>query len=90
MCPISSRAAYLVKKSKREELSRIQRGEMENYMDKFEIQSLVDYYEEKLGCPHISVNNEVDALFVNCGFAYFEKIIANLYDGGKANGTDIC
>ena len=90
ICPISSRAAYLVKKSKREELSRIQRGEMENYMDKFEIQSLVDYYEEKLGCPHISVNNEVDALFVNCGFAYFEKIIANLYDGGKANGTGIC
>ena len=90
ICPVSSRAAYLVKKSKREELSRIELGEMENYMDKYETQSLADYYEEKLGCPHISSNNEVDALFVNCGFAHFEKIIANLYDGGKANGTGIC
>lgn len=90
ICPVSSRAAYLVKKSKMEELSRIERGEMENYMDKFETQSLADYYEEKLGCPHISANNEVDALFVNCGFAHFEKIISNLYDGGKANGTGIC
>ena len=59
-------------------------------MDKFEIQSLADYYEETLGCLHISVNNEADALFVNCGFAHFEKIIANLYNGGKANGTGIC
>lgn len=90
ICPVSSRAAYLVKKSRGEELSRIERGELENYMDKFEIQSLADYYEETLGCPHISVNNEVDALFVNCGFAHFEKIIANLYNGGKANGTGIC
>lgn len=90
ICPISSRAAYLVKKGKLEELSRIERGEMENYMDKFETQSLADYYEKKLGCPHISTNNEVDALFVNCGFAHFEKIISNLYDGGKANGTGIC
>lgn len=90
ICPVSSRAAYLVKKSKTEEFSRIERREMENFMDKFERQRLSDYYEETLGCPHISTNNEVDALFVNCGFAHFEKIIANLYDGGKANGTGIC
>ena len=90
ICPVSSRAAYLVKKSKTEEFSRIERREMENFMDKFERQRLSDYYEETLGCPHISTNNEVDALLVNCGFAHFEKIIANLFDGGKANGTGIC
>ncbi len=90
ICPVSSRAAYLVKKSKAEEFSRIERREMENFMDKFERQRLSDYYEEILDCPHISANNEVDALFVNCGFAHFEKIIVNLYDGGKENGTGIC
>lgn len=90
ICPVSSRAAYLVKKSKIEKFSRIERREMENFMDKFERQRLSDYYEKNLGCPHISTNNEVDALFVNCGFAHFEKIIANLYDGGKQNGTGLC
>lgn len=90
ICPVSSRAAYLAKKSKMEHLSRIEQGELENYMDKFEIQGLSDYYEENLGCAHISTNNEVDTLFVNCGFAHLEKIIANLYDGGNANGTSIC
>lgn len=63
---------------------------MENFMDKFEVQRLSNYYEETLGWPHISTNNEVDALFVNCGFAHFEKIIADLYNGGKVNGTGIC
>ena len=90
ICPISCRAAYLVKKSKTEKLSRIERSEMENFMDKFEVQRLSNYYEETLGWPHISTNNEVDALFVNCGFAHFEKIIADLYNGGKVNGTGIC
>lgn len=90
ICPVSSRAAYLVKMSKMAELSRIERREMENFMDKFERERLSDYYEDNLGCLHISTNNEVDALFVNCGFAHFEKIIANIYDGGKVNGTGVC
>lgn len=90
ICPVSSRAAYLVRKSRMEEFSRIERREMENFMDKFEKEHLSDYYENNLGCPHISTDNEEDALFVNCGFAHFEKIIVNLYDGGKTNGTGIC
>ena len=89
ICPVSSRAAYLVKKSKVEELRRIERREMENLMDKFELQRLSDYYEKNLGCSHISSNNETDELFVNCGFSHFEKIITNLYNGGKKNGTDL-
>lgn len=90
ICPVSSRAAYLVKKSKTAELSRIERRELENYMDKFEMQSLSDYYEKTFGCLRISINDETDALFVNCGFAHFEKIITNLYNGGSKNGTGIC
>lgn len=90
ICPVSSRAAYLVKKSKMEALSKTERSEMKDYIDEFESQSLADYYEEKLCCPHISVNNELDALLVNCGFAHLERILLNLYDGGKANDTGIC
>lgn len=82
ICPVSSRAAYLVKKSRQRELSRIERREMENYMDKFEQQSLSSYYENHLKCDPIHTQNEVDALGVNCGFAYFEKIIASIHNGG--------
>lgn len=90
ICPVSSRAAYLVKKSKIQELSKMERREMENFMDKFELERLSDYYENNLGCPHISSDNEEDMLFVNCGFANFEKLITNLYDGGNENGTGLC
>ncbi len=57
ICPISCRAAYLVKKSRLEGLSRIERSEID-FMDKFEEQRLADYYEEVLDCPHLSANNE--------------------------------
>lgn len=90
ICPISARAAYLIEMSKTNELSRIERREIDNLMDKFERQRLSEYYESYLGCPHISATTEMDALLVNCGFAYFEKIIESLYNGGKANGAGIC
>lgn len=90
ICPVSSRAAYLVKKSKHEDLSRLEQREMENYMDKFEQQSLSEYYEKQFKCSPITADNETDALFVNCGFAYLEKIIANIHDGGKIYGSGIC
>ena len=90
ICPVSSRAAYLVKKGKQEELSRLERREMENYMDKFEQQSLSQYYEKQLKCIPIVAKSETDALFVNCGFAYLEKIIANIHNGGKIYGSSIC
>ncbi len=73
ICPVSSRAAYLVKKSRNETLSRLEQREIENYMDKFELQSLSAYYEQNFMVPHFSPDNETDALFVNCGFAYLEK-----------------
>lgn len=82
ICPVSSRAAYLVKKSRQGELSRIERREMENYMDKFEQQGLAQYYESHLKCDPITTSNEADELFVNCGFAYLEKIIESIHNGG--------
>lgn len=89
ICPVSSRAAYLVKKSKQETLSRLERREIESYMDKFEQLSLSEYYTKQLKCPAITADNETDALFANCGFAYLEKIIANIHDGGKIYGSSI-
>lgn len=77
ICPVSSRAAFLVKKSKVEELSRIERREMESFIDKFEFHSLSRYYQKSLGCNNIIANNEEDELLVNCGFAYLERIIKN-------------
>lgn len=90
ICPVSSRAAYLAKKSKQEDLSRLERYEIENYMDKFERQSLSDYYEKLLNCSSIVTDNELDALLVNCGITYLEKIIDNIYNGGKIYGSSIC
>lgn len=90
ICPVSSRAAYLAKKRKSEELSRIEHSELEILKYKFERERLDKYYEEKLGCPHILTDNKEDVLLVNCGFAHFEKMILNFYNGGKENGTGIC
>lgn len=79
ICPVSSRAAFLAKKSQVEGLSRIEQREMENYIDKFEQQSLQQYYARMLNCkPTSRANDEVQRLLDNCGFHYFEKIILNM------------
>lgn len=91
ICPVSSRASLLAKKSRTEGLSRIEQREFDNYMDKFEQQSLQNYYVEKLNCrPDPPVIDEVQKLLNNCGFEYFEKLILNTTKGGKTNGTSIC
>lgn len=91
ICPVSSRAAYLAKKSQTEGLSRIEQREIENYMDKFQQQSLQDYYVNQLKCtPRIASDDEVQMLLNNCGFNYFEKITNHFNNGGATNGTDIC
>lgn len=91
ICPVSSRAAYLVKKNENEKLSRIERREMDNLMDKFEQISLSSYYESNLHCPPIpNSSDEFKSLSRNCGFTYFEKIIEHLTNGGKINGTGLC
>ena len=90
ICPVSARAAYLVKKSKHEDLSRLERREMENFIDKFEQQSLSKYYANLLKCPPITAEDDIDSLLINSGFAYLEKVIENLCDGGRVYGSNIC
>lgn len=91
ICPVSSRAAFLAKKSRAEGLSRIEQREIDNYMDKFGYQSLQRYYVEKLNCrPEPTINDEVQMLLNDCGFEYFEKLILSINKGGNTNGTSIC
>lgn len=76
ICPVSARAAFLAKRSKKGQLSRLERREIENYVDKFAQSGLREYYEEEMGCPPIwDTGDEIDNLYRNCGFAYLEKII---------------
>lgn len=91
ICPVSTRAAYLVKKSEQETLNRIERRELEAYIDKFEQHSMATYYEKNLNCPpHSRTANESAELLKNCGFSYLEQIIKHLSNGGKTNGTGLC
>lgn len=79
ICPVSARAAYLVKKSKHESISRLERREMEAYMDKFAANSLSGYYTDVLGCDPLPASNSEEAmLFIDCGFAYIERIIEHV------------
>ena len=76
ICPISARAAYLAKKGKKEQLSRLEQRELESYSDKFAQSGLPKYYENEMGRPPISdTGDEIDDLYRDCGFAYFENII---------------
>lgn len=91
VCPVSSRSAYLAKKSRTNELSRIEQRELENLMDKFEQQSLQPYYVEQLKCPPQAIPpDEVQLLLNNCGFNYFEEIIKKHTNGGITNGASLC
>lgn len=91
ICPVSAEAAYLVKKSRSEGLTRLEQRGMEMYMNKFERYSLAPYYEQQLHCaPMNSSEDETQMLFQNCGFAYLEKVIKHLKNGGTINGSGIC
>ncbi len=91
ICPVSAEAAYLVKKSRSEGLTRLEQRGMEMYMNKFERYSLAPYYEQQLHCaPMNSSEDETQMLFQNCGFAYLEKVIKHLKNGGTINGSSIC
>lgn len=90
ICPVSSRAAYLAKKSQQTVLSRWERREMENLLDKFEQEKLARYYTQQLGCSRIMPQSDEDTLLANCGFAYLERIIASMSNGGDSNDTGVC
>ena len=91
ICPVSSIAAYLAKKSQQEELNRSERRKLEAYADIFNENSTASYYESQLKCPRLSGStDEAKNLLKDCGFAYLEQIIKNISNGGKINGTGIC
>ena len=84
VCPVSSRAAYLSKKQSREELSRIERRELYNYVDKFQEIDLTEYYGERFPSINISdMKAEEKQLLKTCGFRYIEEIIKKYTEGEK-------
>lgn len=90
ICPLSARAAFLAKKCQVEELSRIERRELDNYIDKFEHQSMQNYYHHHKCLLEPPADDEISMLLNNCGFHYFEKVIQQFNQGGNTDGTDLC
>lgn len=90
VCPVSSKAGYLSKRFETEELSRSERRELYNYVDKFEQMNLPKYYNEKFELIKVEdVDKEEIHLQKTCGLTYIEKIVAILATGGNVNGTDL-
>lgn len=85
ICPISSRAGYLAKKIKHEQLSLFDELDFYNYVYKFEKMGLRQYYQKSF--PNIKVENvdKEEQLIATSGIAYVEKIIISL--GGKSSDT---
>lgn len=75
ICPLSSRAAYLVRKGRTSELSRREQRELELLTDEFQADPVSGYYEQRLGAAPLSGVEQGDDLLVNSGFLYFEKMI---------------
>lgn len=75
ICPISSKAACLVKKSRTAELSRREQWELNLLTDEFEADPISRYYEQQLGVALLSGAERSDDLLVNSGFLHFEKMI---------------
>lgn len=91
VCPVSSQAGYLAKKSQGNNLNRLENRELGIFIDKFEDTNFTDFYKKYY--PEISVNNskkEEIQLLKNCGIVYVEEIIKLYYEGGKINGTSLC
>ena len=91
VCPVSARAGYLAKLFDKEQLSKSEKRELYNYVDKFEQVNLPYYYRKYF--KNIRVQNtkqEEKQLIKTCGLAYVEKIISRLTKGGQVNGTGLC
>ena len=76
LCPVSSKAAYLAKKSQMQKLNRIDQGELDNFANKFQYCSLAPYYQTLMA--HLKIpfhDHEAATLLEDCGFRYLEEII---------------
>lgn len=90
ICPVSARAGYLSKQFENGNLTRTEKRELYNYIDKFEQMSLPEYYANTF--KKIKVNDcekEEIQLQKTCGLAYVEKMIIQLTTGGQKNGASI-
>jgi GTPase Era involved in 16S rRNA processing len=87
VCPVSAKAGYIAKQFNLNSLSRFEKLELYNYIDKFERMRIADYYNRMF--RDISVEdakNEETQLIKTSGLAYVEKIIASMCKGGNING----
>lgn len=76
VCPVSARAGYLAKQYQQTELSRSEKRELYNYVDKFEKMNLHEYYEKELGIGKIADSEQEETqLLKKCGLSYLEKMI---------------
>ena len=79
ICPVSSRAAYLAKQFQTNDLTRSEKRELYNYIDKFEQMGLPDYYEKTFkNMKVVDKETEEMQLLKTSGLAYIEKIILSL------------
>lgn len=90
VCPVSSRAGYLSKQFSNGILSRTEKRELYNYVDKFDQMNLPEYYDKAFKKVKVKDSEiEEEQLLKTSGLAYVEKIIIALTTGGKTNGTDL-
>lgn len=91
VCPVSSLAGYLSKKSTTETLSRVESRELYCRIDGFEQMNLLEFYNKNY--PEIQIQDE-DSEEVQlqkvCGLKYIEEMIKLCSMGGKINGTNLC
>lgn len=90
ICPVSSRAGYLAKKYASSQLTKLEKRELYNYIDKFEQMNLSEYYAKAFKKITVAdADHEEEQLLKTCGLAYIEKIIITLTKGGNVNGSGI-
>lgn len=88
VCPVSSRAGYLAKQFEKDNLTRSERRELYNYIDKFDQMELSAYYQKTFKYIKIADHESEELqLLKTSGLAYIEKIIIAMCKGGYKNGT---
>lgn len=84
VCPVSARAGCLVKQYRQHVLTKSEKHELYNHIDKFEKMKLDEYYRKIF--PQIQVDTEKEEeeqLLNTCGISYIEQIIKIYSNGGE-------
>ena len=79
VCPLSSLAGLLVKRSRRQPLNRSEERQLYTFADKFDEMNLARYYQKFF--PQIRLDNslsEAEQLLKTSGLAYVERLIRDL------------